>query len=286
MSIAGIAWRTLAATVVMTVLLSVASGVGTAFVSVPDAGASDAEMLAAVFGSCFAVTAVLVYALLRSTAHGWRLATVLAFVHFGVGAFMSQNETLYFNAALEVPRGVVVSYLAASLFTAALFAPFAVWLFGRWPAREEPEPLGVTRSGLPWKTAVVAAGIYPALYFLFGYFVLWQLPEARMLYQGSEAIVPFGEHVAGVLRDDPWLIPWQMLRGLFWVGLAVVVMRVSRVGWLETGVIVGLLFAFLMNSQHLIPNPYIPGPVRLAHFVETAVSNALLGFSTVWVLRP
>lgn len=63
-------------------------------------------------------------------------------------------------------------------------------------------------------------------------------------------------------------------------------MQMSRAGWRETAVLVGLLFALLMNSQHLIPNPYMPPVVRLGHFVETSVSNWLLGFATVWALRP
>jgi hypothetical protein len=199
---------------------------------------------------------------------------------------MSQNETLYFNAALEVPMSVVWSYLAASGFTAALFAPFAVWLFGRWEPGGSGALLGLTRRGVGWKLAVIACLLYPALYILFGYFVLWQLPEARLLYQGSEAIVPFGEHMAGVVRDDPWLLPWQALRGLCWAGLAALVMKMSRAGWQETGVLVGLLFALLMNTQHWIPNPFMPPDVRFAHFVETAVSNFLLGFGCVWILRP
>lgn len=271
----------------MCLLLGVSSGVAASLVPPPETGASDASTLAKLFIVCLVNTSVLVYALLRSTWSGWKLAGALFVLQFGIGAFMSQNETLYFNASLDVPLGIVWSYLAASTFTAAIFAPFAVWLLGRMQCDEAGElALGVTRDGFAWKALVIACLVYPALYFLFGYFVLWQVPEARILYQGSADLVPFSEHMAGVARDDPWLVPWQWLRGLFWLALAALVMRMSRAGWAETGVLVGLLFALLMNTQHLLPNPYMPPPVQWGHFVETAISNFILGFTCVWILRP
>jgi hypothetical protein len=39
-----------------------------------------------------------------------------------------------------------------------------------------------------------------------------------------------------------------------------------------------------MNSQMLIPNPFMPAEVRMAHFLETASSNFLFGWLLVWVL--
>ena len=104
--------------------------------------------------------------------------------------------------------------------------------------------------------------------------------------QGSEDLLSFTEHIAGVLRNDSWLLPWQGLRGVMWILLAVPVMRLSRASWWETGIVVGLLFALLLNGQHLIPNPYMPPPVQLGHFIETASSNFVLGFFTVGILRP
>ncbi|WP_148303835.1 hypothetical protein [Prolixibacter bellariivorans] len=47
---------------------------------------------------------------------------------------------------------------------------------------------------------------------------------------------------------------------------------------------VGLLFALLMNAQHLLPNALMVSEVRLAHFIETASSNFVWGFVIVWLL--
>ena len=119
------------------------------------------------------------------------------------------------------------------------------------------------------KLAFLTVIFYPFLYFLFGCYVLWQLPEARMLCSGSEAILPFGKHMlTNVFQHDPWLYPWQILRGSCWVLLAWPVMRMSKGRWWETGFTVDLLFAMLMNAQHLIPNPYMGTAVQWRHFME------------------
>lgn len=48
---------------------------------------------------------------------------------------------------------------------------------------------------------------------------------------------------------------------------------------------VRLLFAVLMNAQHLLPNPYTPDAVRLAHFIETSTENFIFGWLVVWLLN-
>ena len=62
-------------------------------------------------------------------------------------------------------------------------------------------------------------------------------------------------------------------------------MKMSKGPWWETGIIVGLQFAILMNAVHILPNPYMPAAVRAAHFWETATSNFILGFVIVWFLH-
>jgi hypothetical protein len=47
--------------------------------------------------------------------------------------------------------------------------------------------------------------------------------------------------------------------------------------WRETALAVGVTFSVLMNALLLLPNPYMPEPVRMAHLVETALSNFLFG---------
>lgn len=281
--------KLLALTSAAVVVWVVASGVTTALlgVRVPESGATPLESLAAVSVATFANVAVTAYAARRSRSAGWKLGLTILWVYFGVHTLNAQIETLYFNAALRIPPAGILSFVLTGAAVALTVAPLTVLLFGPRIERATPPRwmTGLTPMEVSLKAAAVALLLYPALYFLFGYYVLWQLPEARELYSGSRGIEPFVAHMRAVLEDDPWIYPWQALRGLLWTALALPVVRGSRAGWKETGVVVGLLFLILMNAVHLVPNPYLTPAIRLAHFVETGTSNFLLGFAITWLFH-
>jgi hypothetical protein len=88
-----------------------------------------------------------------------------------------------------------------------------------------------------------------------------------------------------VLRDTPWLMPLQAVRAILWTAIAVPVILMMKGQWWETGLAVALLFAVVMNSQLLLPNPLMPPEVRMVHLVETATPNFLFGWLIVLVLR-
>jgi hypothetical protein len=71
---------------------------------------------------------------------------------------------------------------------------------------------------------------------------------------------------------------------MLWAVLAMPVIRMMRGRWPETALAIGLLFAVVMNSQLLLPNPYMPEPVRMTHLKETASSNLLFGLLVGWLL--
>jgi hypothetical protein len=54
--------------------------------------------------------------------------------------------------------------------------------------------------------------------------------------------------------------------------------------WRETALAIGVTFALLGNVQLLLPNPYMPEPVRMAHLLETASSNFLFGLLVGWLM--
>ena len=62
------------------------------------------------------------------------------------------------------------------------------------------------------------------------------------------------------------------------------VMRITRGSRLEKALATGVLFAVVMTSGLLLPNPYMPFEVRMVHLVETAPSNFLFGALLVWLL--
>ncbi|MBA7713546.1 hypothetical protein ES703_122549 [subsurface metagenome] len=205
---------------------------------------------------------VLSYAVLRSRWRGWKLVITVFWVYFGINTFNSQIETLYFNEFLKIPFTEVIYFIIVGTLLAAVFSPIAVLVLGRFKKTEEMKSRGdrvvMSFKEIVLKIVLISFVVYPLLYFLFGYFVAWQFQDARLLYSGSAEKLPFFTHFASTFSDDPWLYPWQVLRSLIWVSIAVPVIRMSIGGWRETGVMVGLLFAIIMNIQHLLPNPYMP----------------------------
>lgn len=123
-----------------------------------------------------------------------------------------------------------------------------------------------------WKLILVAV-IYVIVYISFGMFVFRPL--------AGEA---FDEYYAG-LQLPAWILPFQMVRGMIWTVLALPVIRMMKGDWWEAGLAVALLFSVLMGSLLLLPNPYMPDAVRLAHFVEVSSSNFLFGWIVVWLLH-
>ena len=180
-----------------------------------------------------------------------------------------------------VPRLFLMGVLIA-----APFSMLAVLILGKRKAGTvEPQ----RQSGLvmparewAWKLAIIALA-YLILYFTFGYFIAWRNPAVLEYYRGIDE-GSFWTHMRTVLRDTPWLIPFQIVRAIFWVALALPVIWMLKGEWWETSLAVGLLFAVVMNAQLLLPNPYMPEPVRMAHLVETASSNFIFGAFIGWLL--
>jgi hypothetical protein len=69
-----------------------------------------------------------------------------------------------------------------------------------------------------------------------------------------------------------------------WVAIALPVIRMMKGQWQETALTLGLLFGVLMNTQLLLPNPYMPEAVRMMHLIETASSNFIFGVVIGWLL--
>jgi hypothetical protein len=230
---------------------------------------------------------VLSYLALRSRWHGWKLAGTLFLFQFGIETFMSQVETVVFNAALQLTASQLVSVFAAGFIRALIFAPLAVWILGKTrkdEAAELPNTRLVFSAGEWVKRLGILAVMYVVVYFVFGYFVAWQSAELRQFYTGSTDILPFFTHMAGVLRSDPRLVLIQFVRGLMWVGLVLPVVRMFKGGTLETCFAVALSLSVLLAIFVLFPNPYMPEPVRTAHFYELSSSMLTFGALTGWIL--
>lgn len=281
--------KVLAVCIVMVLSFVIASGI-----AFPDAAAQSAAQSseeAAQGGMALLIVSIvnaliLALPIARSRWHGLKLIGAMVLVFFGTQTFMSQIETVFFGGTFNISTGELTSIILSGLLTALFFTPLAVLIFGRMrkPKAEEDSAAPFAFSRQEWlKRLALIPIVYVALYFLFGYFIAWQSPDVRLLYTGSTDILPFFEHIAGIFRNSSELVLFQYVRGMIWIGLALPVIYLMKGKTWEKSVVIGLLFGLLLTTQLLFPNPYMPAPVRLAHFIETSTSTFLYGWLIVQV---
>lgn len=236
-------------------------------------------------GVCFLQTVGLSVAILRSRWSGWKLVLAMFIVMAGGTAVLSHIDSLFFLRNLS--RIEIGKMALASTLIAAAFSAIAVWVLGR--ARQgatEPSPTQLEHhSKGQWALILLGlAALHVVLYFLFGYYVAWQSPELRAFY-GGEDPGSFWLQMASVATGSPWLIPVQILRGVLWGLLAVILARSLTGSAWSAGLITAALFVVLFCLPLVFPNPFMPDAVRQAHLIETIFSRSLYGFLAVWLLR-
>jgi len=228
-------------------------------------------------------TAILAALARSSRLRGWRLWALLSAFTWFVMSVTSQLEAVYFMpnvTALMLPW-----LLGMTLPLALLFPPVLLGLFGLWRRDPSLEPAWERGNTTPLRVAVLSAFVYPALFFGAGYFIAWQSPAVREFYTGSQRLPGVAEHLAGVFAADPFVYPFEVLRGLLWVAAAVPVLRTTRGPWWWGALLVALAFALVQNDLHLLPNPLMPRTVSLVHFVETASSNFVWAWAIAALTR-
>lgn len=245
-----------------------------------EAGAALTAMLAVSVLS----TIVLAYIIIRSRYSRWHLFLAIFVVLYGVMTVMPQIETAYF---VKLPSGMLPRLFLFGAVFAAVFSLFAVLVLGKTkPEGNSNENRSLLK--MPASEWLVKLGIiviaYLVLYFTFGYFIAWKSEAVRAYYGGSDP-GSFLAQMNSVLRDTPLLVPLQIVRAILWTAIAAVVIQMMKGRWWEAGLAVALMFAVVLSSQLLLPNPLMPSEVRMVHLVETASSNFIFGWLIVFVLR-
>ena len=274
--------RILALTIVLFLCFALGSAIAMRGVTQPSqSGGSAALTLLLV---CFLQAAGIAYLILRSRWTGWRLIAAVFVVYYGVTTFMPQIESAVFLTRL--PAGVLPRLFLMGLLIAIPFSIFAVIILGK---RNGAGQTAASDSGVappvshsPWKVAIIAV-VYVVLYFTFGYFIAWRSPAVREFYGGTDPGNFFAQ-MQTVARDTPWLIPFQIFRALCWTGIAVIIINMLQRSRTETALVIGYVFSVVMCAPLLLPNPYMPGPVRMAHLVETVSSTFIFGLFVGWLL--
>jgi hypothetical protein len=199
---------------------------------------------------------------------------------------MSMIEGLVFNGALTslTTRDIMENALRGFVST-AISVPTATLLAGRFNRRHAGPQQRVRTSvfDYAWKFPVAAA-VYVFVYWFFGYFVAWQFPGLRQYYSGTTELVPFLPYTAAMIGSFPWFFLLQLGRGLLFVLLALLSLKLLGRGRMAGVAGVCAIFA-LFGLQLMAPNPMMPDIIRIPHLIETTSSMLLYGIFLGWFLQ-
>jgi hypothetical protein len=241
-------------------------------------GLLSAELTLLVMGI---LNCLLIMALIESSRYrGWKLIAGLAFSYYGAVTFIMQVETWYFLTGISVSPALLPRLFLMGLPVALLFIPLAVLLMGKQKSGAEInaklEEVEVINYWV-LRPALIALA-YVVLYWSAGYFIAWQNPELRAFYGSPGEALPFWIHTLNTLKHEPFLFPFQALRGLLWALFALPVIYGSRWSRAATALLVGFLFSIPQNIGHLMENPLMPlASIRYSHMIETVSSTFIFG---------
>jgi hypothetical protein len=212
----------------------------------------------------FILALIFAFILEKTCLRGFRLMGLMIWVVFGITTFMTQLETLIFGSAFPaLSTNDVYLLVLNALVEDLMFVPIAVLIMGKWKSNDQAmQPLFQKSHVFP---AAILAVIYPVLYFFFGYFVAWQSSAVREFYATTT-----------ITTAQPLLTFIQIGRGFLWViaGLPLLVLFEKRIDKIIASV---LCFGLFPSIGLFFPNPLMPEPVRMAHFVELTISMAIFG---------
>ena len=226
-------------------------------------GPLDATQAMVIICAAFAIVLSLMASRLRG---GYVVRALTLFVVlFSVASVQSLIEALYFNAYLKLPLATLelgAVSVGIQSATAALVAA------GLWRGVDAPAD---SFSALGWRFGCIAC-LYVVVYFAAGALIAWQGAALRTYYAQ-------GMHI-----DSQQLAGLQILRGLYWAGLAFIAVRqMTGATWLRA-LLVGLAFAVFMAIQLFYPSGFMPWDVRKMHLMEVFSSNLLFGIAAGWIL--
>jgi len=226
------------------------------------------------------IVLILSYLARRSRFSGLRLAVILFLVFFGIHTVNTQIESIFFQ--LAIPQEEMARIVFAGFLVALFFSPVIVVIMGKmgsFPQKTQTrERAKLSLTSWIWRIALCDF-IYVFLYIVAGALVF---PYVRDFYANF------------TMPPPSQIILMQLVRGLVYIGLGLLTVWMLAERPLEVAVAVGFSFSILGGlAPLLLPNPYMPAHIRIAHGFEISISNFLYGGivgylfgSKMWHRRP
>jgi hypothetical protein len=230
------------------------------------------------------VGGTLSYLIRRSRWHGWVLVGAVFVSMYGISTVASQLDSVAFLSD-KLPQGMIRAIFAQGAIAAALFAPLAVLVLGKWRAASIRAPMP---PAVPLKLAsilvrlaiLVAAFVF--LYMFFGYYVAWRNPELRRFYAGPE-LATFWAALRHNWTSFRWIYALAAFRALLYIACLYPLVRMLHASRRESA-LAAALFLACWTTVLLLPNPLMPASVSRSHFWETLGFSLVFGALAGWLL--
>ena len=207
-----------------------------------------------------------------SRQQGWKLSGTLFVLYYGIDQLNTLDEALLFKIGLKASQ--TLGMVASGLITSLVFAPLLVLILGCWKskAEEEPKPL-LPRSAASWAGRIVLGDLlYVVCYFIAG---MLAFPFVKDFYAAFKLPPPAS------------ILVVEIFRGLVYVAAGLAVANGMKGERGKAAIALGLSFPILAGvAPLLLPNPYLPGYVRLTHGFEIGISNLVYGVLLGYLLTP
>jgi len=177
-------------------------------------------------------------------------------------------DTVLFD--IGIPRGDMAWLTVDVLAVSAVFCAFVGLAFRANPPAEA-SPEAPPAGGMPpWWRVGACVLIYEALYFTAGRLAWPYLQDFYTLHP---------------MPSVPAVAAFQVVRGLGFALVVLLLVRRVRAPRPQAALLAGVTLSLLGGvAPLLMPNPYLPDAVRLAHLVEVGVSNLVFGCLAGWLL--
>lgn len=210
------------------------------------------------------------YYIIHSNLTGIGLAISVFTIYYFIGYLNLIVEAIIFNLA-DI-KGVL-NFVPRGLIVAIIISPTIVYIYGKWKVKTEKIEF-TSRHVLGWIWRVAVGDIlYLIFYIVAGLTLINVYPELMKFY--NEKLPPPPELIFGI----------QLIRGLVFVGTAILVSMTVNLSLHKKAVLIGLLFSILGGIAPLIlPNAEMPACIRLGHGFEVGISNFIYGLVLGYLL--
>ena len=246
----------------------------------------EASQSGSLLAAISAINSVMIFYFFRRVKNtDYKLLFWFAFAWFGIGTVMGQTDTWYYIDAFPLLNNSLVLKICLMQFiNTILVIPASFFIISRKSNKLISIDIRKVLNLNILKYLLFISIVYTILYYLAGYFIAWQFDAIRVHYAGSLEKLLFFDHTLQLVKSQPDFFPFHILRGTLWFSFGIPVFMALNKGKKEYYIFSFFLFALIPSLQLFLPNPLMSEAVRMAHFIETSISNGIFGIiaACVW----